>query len=94
MKGQKVVIVLAGRYAGRKAVIIKVWFKLILFTKYIYILCVSSRMMTVVMNEDMVMLSLLVFLVIHEKSQNEWERKNKHDEIKSNHSLKSLTIII
>ncbi len=66
MKSQKVVIVLAGRYAGRKAVIIKVnisfyqcsWVKNdILF----------SHMMKVVMNVVMVMHLLLEFLVIHVK---------------------------
>ncbi len=82
MKPQKVVIVLAGRYAGRKAVIIKVQLYLILFNQYVYILFSSSRMMKVAPNEVMVMLSLLVLLVIHEQSQNEWERKNKHVEIK------------
>ena len=41
MKPQKVVIVLAGRYAGRKAVVIKVPFKLILFSKIFSIFLVT-----------------------------------------------------
>jgi hypothetical protein len=66
MKSQKVVIVLAGRYAGRKAVIIKVnifFFQFDLFIIYI----LFSHMMKVVMNEVMVMHLLLVLLVIHVK---------------------------
>ena len=63
MKSQKVVIVLAGRYAGRKAVVIKV-----IHTFHFpmdFLLYYSSHMMMVRMNEVTVMPLLLVFLVTH-----------------------------
>ena len=66
MKSQKVVIVLAGRYAGRKAVVIKVRCHFKAFSSSDQLLS-SSHMMKVAMNVVMVMHSLLVSLVIHVK---------------------------
>lgn len=66
MKSQKVVIILAGRYAGRKAVVVKV--------KEYFLFLISlkkkpvrsfSHMMKVAMNVVMVMHLLLVLLVTH-----------------------------
>lgn len=72
MKSQKVVIVLAGRYAGRKALVIKVsrkkrknnsWNPWIFIDYHL----VFSPTMKEAMNEAMVMLWSLVLLVIHER---------------------------
>ena len=95
MKSQKVVIVLAGRFAGRKAVVIKVWMTMALFFLHFrFVSFRASRTMKGAMNEVTVTLLSLASLAIHERSRNEWERRNKLAEIKSNRSSKWSTTII
>ena len=65
MKSQKVVIILAGRYAGRKAVVVKVHISHSLLSQNRSSLV--RHTMKVAMNVVMVTLLSLVLLVIHVK---------------------------
>lgn len=67
MKNQRVVIVLAGRYAGRKAVVVKVHVEFVFSIMLDRFLMHFSHTMMAATNVAMDMLWSLVLLVIHVK---------------------------